>query len=115
MTTIFRPATREIVSHDFAFGDAAQAIFTMPAAGRVIEASVTIRTAFTDAAATIKVGPAADDDGVIATTDNVPTTEGEYQVRPDFDLSSGDAIRLTISPGSSVAGSGVITLVISFD
>lgn len=113
--TTFRPATREIVSHSFSFGDAAQTIWTMPVGGRVIEASVTIRTAFNAAGATVKVGTAADDDGIIGTGDNVPTVIGQYDVGPDFDLSQSDAIRLTVTPAGASAGAGVVTLIIAYN
>lgn len=113
--TTFRPATKELVSHSFNFGDAPQTIWTMPTGGRVIEASVTIRTPFDAAGATIKVGTAADDDGIIAAGDNVPTMAGEYDVAPDFDVSQSTAIRLTVTPDGASAGAGVVTLTIAYN
>lgn len=113
--TTFRPATKELVSHSFNFGDAPQTIWTMPVGGRVVDASVAIRTPFNAAGATIKLGTAADDDGIVGTGDNVPTVAGEYGVTPDFDLSQSTAIRLTVTPDGASAGAGVVTLTIAYN
>jgi hypothetical protein len=112
--TTVRPATREIVSHSFSFGDAAQTIWTMPADGRVLSASVSIRTAFDASGSAVEIGVSGDADAIFGAADASPTVAGEYEVDADYDLDAGETVRLALTPNGSVQGSGVVTLVVAF-
>jgi len=92
----------------FNFGDASpKAIATVPALRVVRSATITILTAFSDAASTLSLGVPAD---LIAVTDNQPSVAGTYTTAPGLQYAVNTAVTLTISPGTSTQGSGLVTI-----
>ena len=107
--------TPQLVTRTFAFGDAAHAYYTAPAAGRVVGAEITYRTAFNGAVPTVLVGTALNDGSILAAGDSDPKTAGTYGASCDVTLASGAGVWVTITPSGSSQGSGVLTLFLSFD
>lgn len=92
-------AFRKVVG--FAFGDASPApIFTAPAGCADILARVVIDTPFDGVGAALKLGTSGSPELLIPAATNDPTTAAAYEAAPDVALSSGEAIVLTIVPGT---------------
>ena len=106
-------ADPEIVSVAFAFGDAPSAVYTMPRAGRIVGAALTVRAAF-GGGATVIVGTAFGDRSVMSPADSDPGTAGDYGVSLDLYLAAGSPVWITIAPAGSNLGFGVLTLFLSF-
>lgn len=94
----------------FAFGDAASMIFVPDATGTLTEVRVKMTVAFDDAAATIVLGTIAEPDAALPAEYCDPTTISEYEYTPDLRLAPGEGVRITISPGTSSAGAGIVFL-----
>jgi hypothetical protein len=90
---------RKVVS--FAFGDASPApIFAAPAGCTDILARLVIDTPFDGVGAALKLGTSGSPELLIPAANNDPTTAAGYEAAPDVALSSGEAIVLTIVPGT---------------
>lgn len=95
----------------FAFGDASpKTIFTVPGGTVITEVMLVIITAFTDAAATLTVGDSGQNDRLMAAADSLPSQAGTYGVDPAYTYIASTPILLTIAPGTSVAGSGLVII-----
>ncbi len=93
----------------FNFGDATpKPLFTIQS-GKVIQSvSIIIMTSFDDPTSTLSVGDVGDVNRLLATTDNLATAVGTYQVDPAFKYGVATALTLSISPGTSTQGSGLV-------
>lgn len=106
--------TPEVIAFAFAFGDAASTIYTMPVAGRIVEAAVSYRTAFNGTAPTLTLGHNLVVESILAATESDPKQAVQYGTYPDLDLVASDQIKLAISPSGSSQGAGIVRLIISF-
>lgn len=99
---------RKVVS--FSFGDASPApVFTASAGCTDVLARIVIDTPFNGAGAALKLGTSTAPEALIAAANNDPTTAAGYESAPDVALASGEAIVLTITPGTGATqGAGRI-------
>jgi hypothetical protein len=103
------PNAEEVHTFPFAFNTASPAtVFNIPAGARILTIGLQIGTAFDDPSATIKIGDAGQDDRLMTVAQNVPSEIGEYESNPIYQYVSATNILLTISPGTSTQGSGVV-------
>lgn len=85
----------------FSFGDASPApIFTAPANCTDVLARVVIDTPFDGAGASLKLGTSVAPEALMAAAQNNPAQVAGYEAAPDVALTSGEAIVLTITPGT---------------
>lgn len=91
----------------FNFGDATpKPLVTIPA-NRVIKLiSLVVLEPFDDPASELSIT------GLLLTTDNLPTVAGTYTVAPGVEYALNTPLALTIVPGTSTQGSGLITIII---
>jgi hypothetical protein len=95
----------------FSYGDASSAVYIPSADGTLTVARLVITTPFDGAGAHLALGTLAVPGAALATTDSDPATAGEYEVTADLELSAGEALRLTITPGAAAtAGAGLLYL-----
>jgi hypothetical protein len=89
----------------FAFGDATpKPLVTVPA-GRVIKSiSINTLTAFDDVASTVEIV------GYVTTTDVSVLATGTYTVYPGTETGAPVNLELTITPGVSTQGAGLVTI-----
>ena len=94
----------------FAFGDASPVpIFTAPADCTDILARLVIDTPFNGVGAQLKLGTSASPELLLAAAHNDPATAAGYEAAPDASLTTGEAIVLTIIPGTGATqGAGRI-------
>jgi hypothetical protein len=98
-----------VINVFFHYGDATPApICTVPAGKVVLSARITILTAFDDAASTLSLGSS----GVtfLTTTENSTSMVGTYTSEPGVQFSLNTDITLTITPGTSTAGYGLVSI-----
>lgn len=94
----------------FNFGDATpKPIATIPANRVVKQATIVILTPFNGPGATLALGSPNE---LQTTGDNLPGTSGTYDVEPGIQYGVNTAVTLTISPGVSTQGSGLVTIII---
>lgn len=99
------------VSASFDYGDATpKPLFTIPADKVIYSVTISMLVAFDDAAATLSVGYSGQPQALLATTDVAPNTLGGYETRPNVTLGSDTELTLSISPGTSTVGSGLVTV-----
>jgi hypothetical protein len=92
----------------FNYGDATpKPIGTVPANRVVRQTTITILTPFDDPSATLALGAPAD---LQATTDNFPQDAGVYTTYPGLQYGVNTAVALTISPGTSSQGAGLVSI-----
>lgn len=92
----------------FNFGDATPKIIGTIPANRVVRmAVITILTPFNDATATLELG--APDD-LQTSSDNFPQEAGTYTTYPALQYAINTDVSLTISPGTSSQGAGLVTI-----
>jgi hypothetical protein len=102
------PGTAEL---RFDFGDATpKNIFMMPANKIIRETTIVIYTAFDDITATLSLGDIGNISRFISTTDNLPYEIGTYSTTPGYKYAVDTMITLTIVPGVSTLGSGLVTI-----
>lgn len=96
----------------FSYGDASPStIYTTTDAGTLTVVRVVIDTALNGTGAALKLGTIADDDALMTTAENDPSTVADYETTPDLHLSAGTVVRLTITPGSGATqGAGRVLL-----
>lgn len=91
----------------FNFGDATpKPIVTVPAFRVVLETKIVILEPFDDLTSTLELGPGS----LIEVTDNIPTQIGTYNTEPGIEYPINTAIELTINPGVSSQGYGLVTI-----
>lgn len=94
----------------FNFGDATpKPIVTIPANRVVLSATITILTAFDDLSSTLELGAPSDLQSI---SDNLATEPGLYTVQPGIIYGVSTPVSLTISPGVSTQGTGLVTITI---
>lgn len=95
----------------FNFGDATpKSLFTIAAGKTVQSVSIIILEAFNDVTATLSVGDAGDTDRLFETTDILPSVVGTYTTEPGYKYISATPLTLSISPGTSSQGSGLVVI-----
>jgi hypothetical protein len=105
------PNAEEIRTVSFAYNNASpKLVFPIPAGARIVFAQIQITTAFNDAAATLKLGDAGDDDRLMTVDQNMPDQVGEYESHTGYQYASVTNVNLTISPGASTQGAGVVVI-----
>lgn len=99
------------LSHPFAFGDAAQLVYTATQAGRLVGVSLSVRVGFDGVAPLVLLGKAGTPpDDVLDAGDSDPAAADLYGRELDYPLAAGDALTLTVVPSGSTRGEGVLTL-----
>lgn len=97
--------------YPFNYGDATPKNLLLIAANKIIEeVSIIIMTALDDPAATLSVGDAGDVNRLLATTDNIPSQAGTYTVAPAYKYGVNTQTTLSITPGTSTQGSGLVVI-----
>ena len=96
----------------FDYGDATpKNIFLMPANKIIRETSIVIYTAFDDVTSTVSLGDIGDVNRFISTTDNLTYEIGTYSTTPGTKYAVDTQITLSIVPGTSTLGSGLVTII----
>jgi len=80
-----------------------------PANARVAKVAVKPDTAF-DGTLTISVGDSDDDDRLMTTAQNVPTSTAVSTTTPYYKYTTPTDIICTVTPGTATAGSGQVTV-----
>jgi hypothetical protein len=95
----------------FTFSDASPKIVTtIPANAVVSQVEIIITTPFTDTNAKLSVGTVASSNELVSFTDNLPSQAGTYTTVPGRIYLSETHVVLTIVPGSSYTGSGMLII-----
>jgi hypothetical protein len=95
----------------FDYGDATPKNLFVIQANKVIESvSIIVMTAFNDVFATLAVGDTTDPASLLLTTDNAPGVTGTYTTEPAIKYGSATQLNLSISPGTSTQGSGLVVI-----
>ena len=95
----------------FQFSDTSPKIVTtIPANAVVSQVEIIITTPFNDANAKLSVGTVASSNELIAFTDNQPSIAGTYTTVPGRIYLSETHVVLTLVPGSSYTGSGMLII-----
>lgn len=96
----------------FAYGDASPLpVFTLPVAALIVSASLSIRTAFDGAGASLQLGMQGQPGRLIPSNDIAPDLEAQYETYPDLPLAAGTQILLTITPGTGATrGAGAVVI-----
>lgn len=103
--------TTETVEVPFAFNTASPlAIRSMVAGETVINAEIQIITTFDDGAAALDLGTVATPGLIIPAANNIPGTVGVYRNDVNFPFAAPANVRLTITPGTSTQGSGIVVM-----
>lgn len=105
------PSSQGIPPIDYAYGDAAGAIFTSSGAGTITLVRLTVSTSFDGASPSLVIGTLLQPSALLAAVQSDLTTLGEYEHTPDYHLNAYEAVRLTITPGvGALQGAGTILL-----
>jgi len=93
----------------FAFNTGSPLILGIVAAGQVLDrASVLITTAFDDPSATVQLGTSGIPGLILGPADARPPVVGQYEHVALVIFPVNDLLQLTISPGASTMGAGVL-------
>jgi len=87
-----------------------KAIAVIPANAVVTSVAVVITSAFNDVNATLRVGTQSNSSELVAATDVYPSQVGTYTTVPGRIYQSETHVVLTIVPGSSYTGSGMLII-----
>jgi hypothetical protein len=101
----------QLLSVAFAFNTASPLILVPVFAGGIMaRAQIQITTAFNDPAATLLVGTSANPSLVMTAADSVPSVVNSYDVSTmvTFPGPGADKLQLTINPGTSTQGAGIL-------
>jgi hypothetical protein len=99
------------VRFPFNFGDASPRVCAnVPANNVVTLAALIFTTAFNDPTATITIGTSGNVGQLLDVTDANPGIVGTYSVEPGHKYNIATEVILTINPGSSTSGGGVLIL-----
>lgn len=85
-------------------------LYNYTAGDTMIDFEIVIETAFDDPTATLEIGPDSDPDGIYSAAMNIPDQVGIYANRCNVSYPANEAIRLTITPGTSTQGSGHVVI-----
>jgi len=98
--------------YPFAFGDATPtALCTVAAGKRVLEAEISITTAFDGAGAGLSIGDAGGVGNLMPVAFNAPDTAGTYSASPNYLYAVATVVHLYITPGAGATqGNGVVRL-----
>lgn len=108
----YRPNALGVIEVPFTFSSGSPLKITNVTLGDVVmRASIVIKTPFSDSAARLTLGTVGTPTLFMAASDSVPSIANEYQIDDSIDIAVSDIVILTISPGSSVSGSGIVYLV----
>ena len=95
----------------FNFGDATpKNLILVPSNSIITSVSIILLTAFDDPTSTLSVGDAGDVNRLLATTDNSTQVTGTYTTEPAYKYLSSTQITLSITPGTSTMGNGVVII-----
>lgn len=94
----------------FSWGDAPATVYTPEVDGMLTIVRVQYTTAFNGSGATLVVGTTADPDAAMPAAYNSPHSVYEYENTPDLPLDEGEALVLTITPGTASQGAGLLFL-----
>jgi hypothetical protein len=95
----------------FAFNSSSPvAVGTLPAGSVVTDATVIVVTPLDGVGATLSLGTTASPTAFLDTVDILATTNGTFTAFPATQFVAATPVILTITPGSSSAGSGVVTV-----
>lgn len=103
-------AAGQIPPIPFSWGDAPADVYVTNRAGVVTVARLQFTEPFTDPAATVTVGTAAEPEAFMPAAFNAPASTYEFENTPDAPLADGEGVRLVINPGTSSAGAGLLFL-----
>lgn len=93
----------------FAFNTGSPLILGVIAAGQVLDrASLLITTGFDDPASTIQFGTSGAPGLISGLTDAKPSAVGQYEHVALIVFPVNDLLQLTISPGASTMGAGIL-------
>lgn len=99
------------VTIPFNYGDATPKNLTIVTANSVITSvSIVIVTPFGDAASTLTVGDAGNTARLMEAGDNTPNSTGIYTVEPVYKYVANTQLTLSISPGTSTVGAGLVLI-----
>jgi hypothetical protein len=85
--------------------------FSIPAGGRILTVGLQITTAFDDPASTLTIGDGGNPSRLMSAAQNIPYEMGESESHVGYQYAASTAILLTITPGASTQGSGVMYIV----
>ena len=95
----------------FAFDDASPKIITSIKTGNMVkDAELVIEAAFDDASATLALGTAASPGAVLPAAKIDPTVEFTFATDENYIAPVDETVILTLTPGTSTAGSGYVLL-----
>jgi hypothetical protein len=95
----------------FNYGDATPKDLMIITADKIIEeVSIILMTDFDDPTSTLSIGDAGDPDRLLETTDNTTQVTGTYLVRPGYKYALNTQLILTIVPGVSTQGDGLVVI-----
>ena len=100
------------IRKDFGFGDSTPDLIVMANAGDVVYGvEIVIMTPFDGTGAALTIGDSAQNDRLMQSTQNDPTTHATYSASPDYRYTAGMPINLYISPGAGATqGAGFILI-----
>lgn len=106
------PEAEEIHTYAFSYTTPSPAtVFTIPASGRILSVGIQITTAFDDLSATLSVGDGGNTSRLMSASQNIPSEIGESESHIGYQYVASTPILLTINPGTSTQGSGVVYIV----
>lgn len=101
----------QIVVVPFDFSTASPLVVQAITTGQLVKsATIRIDTVFDDATATLALGTTSSPSLFLATNENVPTQLGDYESIPNYSVTANENIELTITPGASTQGAGVVII-----
>ena len=103
--------TTEIIVCPFSFGDLSpKKLFTVPVNAYIVTTQIKIDIPFNDLAASLTIGDSGTADKYMKTAENDPLNPGEYETNPSEKVLAAKDVYLTLSPGTSTQGNGVVVL-----
>jgi len=109
VVTVTSSGGPQIVSVPFTFATPSPVTSLAVNAGSIIaRAQISITTPFNDPAATLQFGTSASPSLVMAAADSVPSSIGDYPKNTFVTAPASDTLQLTISPGASTQGAGIL-------
>ncbi len=95
----------------FNYGDATPKNLMIIPANKIIESvSIVLMTAFDDPATSLSIGDAGNVNRLLSTTDNTTLVAGTYTTEPAYKYAVNTQITLSITPGATTQGNGLITI-----
>lgn len=99
------------VTVPFNYGDATPKNLTITSANAVVTSvSIVMVNAFDDPTATLTIGDSGDPDRLMEATDSIANSTGIYTTEPVYKYVTATQLTLTISPGVSTVGSGLVLI-----